>query len=482
MIITRLAPSPTGKFHIGTARTALFAWLFARKNNGKFLLRVEDTDIERSKKEYVGDILEGMKWLGLNWDGEIIYQSKRLDIYRKYVDKLLSDGIAYKKDGAIFFKIRNPKSDLPANSVWQAGIRNNNQNTKYKIQNNIISFIDLVRGEIRFDLNDDKDFVIVKSDGTPLFMISNCIDDAESGVTHVVRGEDHISNTPRQILLYSALGLEDKIPQFAHIPLIFNADHTKISKRQDPVSITDDFRDQGFLPEAMINYLALLGWHPTGEKEIFSIQELVNEFDLSRVQKSPAIFDMEKLLSINHHYLTELPNEQISVQLDHICHSRVESASQRISTSGIQRKNDNSWIPCQARNDNIDIDRFVEIVKERAKTLNDIERFVGEIIEIPDYNSEMLVFKKSDKNATKKALKIALDQLDSLDQSSWTQEKIKSTLESIVVENNFSNGDVFWSMRVALSGAEKSPPPENIAWAIEKGECIRRISDAIDKL
>ena len=276
-IITRFPPSPTGNFHVGSARTALFNFLFARKNNGKFILRIEDTDKARSKKEFEDDIFESLEWLGLKYD-EFYRQSDRGKIYRTYIEKILDDGSIYEDEDKI--------------------IRFKNPNKKVK-------FNDLVRGEIEFDTTELKDFIIAKSVDEPLYHLAVVIDDFESNITHVIRGEDHISNTPRQILIQETISAPR--PIYAHLPLILAPDRSKLSKRKHGESVSlDYYRNKGYSPEAMINYLALLGWNPGTEQEIFTLDELINVFDFSRVHKGGAIFDEKKLAWVNRKHFNKL--------------------------------------------------------------------------------------------------------------------------------------------------------------------------------
>ena len=269
-VAVRMAPSPTGNFHVGGARTALFNFLFAKQNNGKFILRIEDTDKERSKKEFENDIFESLKWLGLKYD-ECYRQSERGEVYRNYVEKMLSNDSVYEAEDKVI-RFRNP-----------------NKKTKFN---------DLVRGEIEFDTTELKDFVIAKSVDEPLYHLAVVIDDFESGITHVIRGEDHISNTPRQILIQEAIGAPR--PLYAHLPLILAQDRSKLSKRKHGESVSlDYYRHKGYSRDAIINYLALLGWNPGTEQEIFTLPELINVFDLERVHKGGAIFDEKKLAWVN---------------------------------------------------------------------------------------------------------------------------------------------------------------------------------------
>ena len=274
----RFAPSPTGFLHIGGVRTALFNYLFARREKGIFLLRIEDTDRERSKKEFEDEILDSLKWLGLDWDEAILRQGERLPIYREAAKRLLESGSAYESESAV----------------------------KFKIPKKIIKFQDLVHGAIEFDGTLLDDLVIQKSDGFPTYHFACVVDDHEMGITHVIRGDDHISNTPRQIFLYEALGW--KPPQFAHLPLVFAADKTPLSKRHGAVSLSA-YRKEGYLPEGILNYLALLGWAAGGNQEVFSRDELIQKFDLTKVNKTNACFDPEKFKWMNAEHIRRLSDQ-----------------------------------------------------------------------------------------------------------------------------------------------------------------------------
>ncbi|MCK4917689.1 MAG: glutamate--tRNA ligase [Candidatus Omnitrophica bacterium] len=280
MIRVRFAPSPTGYLHIGGARTCLFNWLYARNTGGKFILRIEDTDLERSKKEYLDEILESIKWLGMEWD-EIYYQSQRFDLYHKYAEKLIEEGKAYRKEGAVFFK--------------------------YDFET--IEIDDLIRGKIVFKELPKQEEVIIKSDNSPAYNFCCVIDDALMRVNRVLRGEDHISNTPKQILMYKGLGFE--VPQFAHLPLILSPQGGRLSKRFGATSIREH-RQMGYLSEAIINYLMLLGWSPGEDKEIISLNEAKNIFNIKDVNKTGAAFSMDKLNWINGSYIRSMNMEDLS--------------------------------------------------------------------------------------------------------------------------------------------------------------------------
>lgn len=283
-VAVRFPPSPTGNLHIGTARTLLFNFLFARKHGGKIVFRSEDTDRERSTKEFEENIIDGLKWLGIDYD-EFSRQSERVEIYKRYVQKMLDDGSAY---------VSNEPEGESKDVI------------RFKNPNKKIKFEDAVRGEIEFDTTELKDFIIAKSIEEPLYHLAVVVDDHEMGITHVIRGEDHISNTPRQILIQEAIGA--RRPVYAHIPLILGLDRSKLSKRHGATAVSD-YRAKGYLPEAMVNYLALLGWNPGTDQEIFTMQELIEQFSLEKIQKGGAIFDEKKLDWVNKEHIKRLPED-----------------------------------------------------------------------------------------------------------------------------------------------------------------------------
>ncbi|MBI4387601.1 MAG: glutamate--tRNA ligase [Candidatus Omnitrophica bacterium] len=292
MVKVRFAPSPTGSLHIGGVRTALFNYLFARQAGGKFLLRIEDTDRERSRPEFEKEILESLEWLGLEWDGEVVRQSERLKSYQSCVKVLLDQGVAYQSEGAIKFRIPKQK----------------------------IRFLDLVHGAIEFDSETFDDFVIQKTNGFPTYNFACVVDDHEYGMTHLIRGDDHLSNTPRQILFYQALGWE--APSFAHLPLVLGKSGEPLSKRDGEVNL-NFYRDSGFIPEGILNYLALLGWSPGGNHEFFKRSELIKQFSLARVNKTSATFDTEKMKWVNGEHLRALPEEEFIKQGEAYLSARV---------------------------------------------------------------------------------------------------------------------------------------------------------------
>jgi len=329
----RFAPSPTGPLHIGGARSALFNFLYARANGGQFIVRVEDTDLERSSRESEKNILEALRWLGITWDegiqakGEFgpYRQTERLHIYREYTDRLMEAGHAYhcycseeeleaERQGLIS-KGETPRylgkcRSLTSEQRAKLEAQGRKPVVRFRVPDNeLIKIDDMVRGEVIFDSNGIGDYVIVKSDGIPTYNFAVVIDDSTMEITHVLRGEEHLSNTPRQVLIYRALGLEE--PKFGHISLILGKDRSKMSKRHGSVSVVH-YREKGYLPEAIVNFIALLGWAPPGEEEFFSMDELIASFTLDRVAKSPAVFDTDKLNYVSSHYIKGAEPERIA--------------------------------------------------------------------------------------------------------------------------------------------------------------------------
>jgi len=305
----RFAPSPTGYLHVGGARTALFNWLLARKEGGKFILRIEDTDVARSTQESVDAILDGMRWLGLDWDEGPFYQSDNFPLYKEFVEKLLTAGKAYKcyctaeeleaKRELALQEGRKPKYDGTCRAL-KADQPDKPHVVRFKApQDGVTAFDDLIKGRIAFNNEELDDLIIQRSDGTPIYNFVVVIDDATMGITTVIRGDDHVNNTPRQILLYEALGYP--VPRFAHVPMILGADKTRLSKRHGATSVMA-YRDMGFLPEAMVNYLVRLGWS-YGDEEIFSRDELIEKFSIENVGRSAGVFNPDKLLWLNAHYI-----------------------------------------------------------------------------------------------------------------------------------------------------------------------------------
>lgn len=455
MVRVRIAPSPTGALHIGTARTALFNYLFARKNNGKFLLRFEDTDQSRSTKESEENILEGLKWLGLSWDEKPVYQMERLDLYKKKADELVKGGFAYEKDGAIYCDVKKiiDKFNIP-NKPVKVLVKDFENNKEVKSEKPgyliVLPENDLILGKISANV---EDFVLIRQNGIPTFHFAVVIDDEDMKITHVIRGQDHSSNTPKHYLLQKVLGYTT--PKYAHIPLTLNADGTKLSKRTGAVSVSD-FKEQGYLPEALINFIVFLGWNPKSEREIFSLKELENEFKIENMNKSSAVFNIERLNWFNQHYIREKNSKEL--------------------TKSIKEGFLNIKITDQ------ELEKLVEIEKQRLVKLSDFSENIKWFLEEPKYKRELLIFKKSDKEKTRKGLSLGLENLEKVNSKNWTIENLHKILNDIVEKSDLSFGDVFWPVRVALSGQEKSPSPEELLWVLGKEKSLKRIEKAISLL
>ncbi|MBX4209494.1 glutamate--tRNA ligase [Candidatus Parcubacteria bacterium] len=440
-VVTRFAPSPTGYLHAGNYRTAVFSYVYARQNSGKFILRIEDTDTIRSKKEYEDNILESLAWLGLPYD-EIYRQSQRGETYKTYLEKLLADGKAFVS------KEETGRAEV---------IRFRNPNKKVK-------FRDLIRGDIEFDTTELGDFVIAKSVTEPIFHFAVVLDDYLMGVTHVVRGEDHISNTPRQMLIQEALGAP--APIYAHLPLVLAHDRSKLSKRHGAQSMTH-YRDAGYLPEALLNYMALLGWNPGTEQEIFDLGGLVKAFDISKVQKGGAIFNEEKLRWINKEHLKRVSKTDF-----------VREAKARIGSS--DRARDLGW--------NVTDDavlRIMPILVERIDTYGDIDKLIfaqdlDYFFSEPVYDAVSLKWKgEPDLSSAKKHLEHVRAALSALPDKKWNEEAIKAAIWPYAEKEG--RGPVLWPFRFALSGKEKSPNPFSLSAIFGKETALKRIDEALKK-
>lgn len=440
----RIAPSPTGMLHIGTAQSALYNWLFARKNGGEFYLRIEDTDKERSTKEYEDSILNALDWLGLKSDGEIVRQSERVDKHRASLKKLLADGKAFychhtKEELEAERKEQEEKKEAPIHVCSHKNTEQGKQSggiIRLHVGNEIISFDDEIRGEIKFESSLLGDFSIAKSIDEPLYNLAVVVDDAEMEITHVIRGEDHISNTPKQILIYRALGLA--VPKFAHLPLILGSDKSKLSKRHGTTAAIGYKKD--YLPEAVINFLGTLSC--TFSKEIMTKEEMIEEFELSKVHKSGAVFDIKKLNWLNSQYIKKLSPEEFK------------------KVSGMPE------IP----------DVAIPLITERLERISDAQGF-DYFWKEPEYDKELLKWKKSDLNKSIETLSEVGKIISDFD-----FKKEKEGLRGVLDEFSAKAGDrglVYWPLRVALTGKEKSPDPVDIAFVLGKDEVLKRIERAV---
>ncbi len=435
MIRARFAPSPTGFLHVGSARTALFNWLFARHEGGQFLLRIEDTDAGRSKPEFLNEILDSLRWLGLNWDGEIEFQSKRLEIYRTIAEKLLSDGLAYLDGKAILFKVTPGE---------------------------VINVEDIIHGTIQVNTLEIKDQVLIKSDGTPTYNFACAVDDSEFKVTHVIRGDDHISNTPKQLLIYRALKLVP--PKFAHIPLILGTDRSRLSKRHGATNL-NDYRKIGYLPEAMVNFLSLLGWAPGGDREILSVEQIVKEFDLAKVGKTGAIFDVTKLSWMNSQYLKDASLETLMPLVQQVLQER----GWWNPSTGSGQGTDPVWIG-----------KVVDLYKSRVETIEDFcEQTQGFFTDqIPfDEQAVQLRLKQPD---TSKRLSVFADRLEKL--PTWDSASIEAACRVLADELKVKAADLIHPTRIAVTGRAVGPSLFHVLEVAGKDRTINRLRSAATSL
>ncbi len=444
-VVTRFPPSPTGFLHIGRARTALFNYLYARQNRGFFIFRIEDTDKARSKDEYEKDVIKSLHWLGLSHDNhEVWHQSERTNIYKKYLENLIREGKAY------ISKEENLREGERAEVI------------RFKNPNIKIKFTDLIRGNVEFDTTELGDFVIARDINDPVYHFTVVVDDFLSGVTHVIRGEDGVSNTPRQILIERALGVPQ--PIYAHVPLILAADRSKLSGRHGAISVRE-FREKGYLPEALVNYLALLGWNPGTEQEIFTLDELVTAFDLSKVQKGGAVFDEKKLRWINKEHIKRLSKEDFEKELKR----RIES---------LERVKDLGW----KISDEI-IEKIAPVIIDRIETYSDIDNMITAqdldfYFSEPQYDCLSLKWKEEpDLSSAENHLDFIKSELEKLPEKNWNEENIKAIVWPYA--ENQGRGAVLWPLRYALSGREKSPNPFTLATILGKKTTLKRIERAL---
>lgn len=441
-VVTRIAPSPTGQMHIGTVRTALFNYLFARKHGGTYFVRIEDTDRERNKEEWVDAIWEDFTWCGLEPDAKY-RTSERLDRHKELLKSLVESGKAYIS--------KEPAKDDPTRTVEVVRLRNPGTS---------VTFEDLIRGTVTFDTTELGDFVIARAIDDPLYHFAVVVDDGDAEVTHILRAEEHISNTPRQILIQEALGFPR--PEYGHLPLILAPDRSKLSKRKHGASV-DKYREQGIIPQALINYLALLGWNPGTEQELFTMDELIESFDLSGIHKAGAIFDMEKLRWFNREYLLQIPNETFAANARTILKEGIEGRAL-------------VW-------DEDISDKLTHIIRERISVWDDLKKLIQEgefdfFFASPTIDLQKLPEKKSQPMDTARHLGHINDTLSKLE--SWDQESIKSSLWEYASAEG--RGSVLWPFRYALTGKDRSPDPFTVSSILGKETTLQRVKDAQEKL
>jgi len=429
--ITRFAPSPTGTLHTGGARTALIDFIYAKQNNGKYILRIDDTDKVRSTKEYEAEIIADLHWLGIIEDDRY-YQSERLDRHQFYLKKLLDEDKIYLSKEEVTEEGQSPEV------------------IRFRNPNKVVTFQDAIRGEVSVDTTDLGDFIVAKDIDTPLYHFASIVDDFELGITEVIRAEEHLSNTPRQILMWEAIGAP--LPNFAHLPLILAPDRTKLSKRKHAdIAAIGEFRKKGYLPEAIVNYIAFLGWNPGTDEEMLSLNDLISQFDIKKVQKGGAIFNQEKMNWYNREYLRKLSPEEF-----------LNKAEPFLS----EVKKLPHYSDEQMR-------KIVPILLERIYVFGEIETMyeAGDIqyfFETPVYQKDLL--------KSQEFLAETIKLLEAIPENNFTAETVKQAIWDFATDKG--RGTILGPMRIALSGKEKSPDPFTIAEMIGKTETLNRLTHA----
>jgi len=462
-IRVRFAPSPTGALHIGGVRTALFNWLFARHHGGKFILRLEDTDQTRSTDESIQIILDGMKWIGLDWDEGPFRQTERMDIYREHVGRLLKEGKAYycyctpeeleARRKEAMAAGRPPKYDRKCMSL-KAPIEGRTPAVRFLSADQGQTIVrDLIRGAVTFENQQLDDLIIQRSDGFPTYNFAVVVDDVTMNISHVIRGDDHLNNTPRQIQLYQALGYEP--PQFAHLPMILGSDKTKLSKRHGATAVTE-YIDLGYLPEALVNYLSRLGWS-SGDQEIFSPRELIEKFSLDSVGKAPSVFNPEKLLWLNHHYIQQADADRLAGLTLNL-----------LKKDGLVKEGaepDREWMK-----------KLVKILTERSHTL--VEMKTGAI---PFIVEELAMDEKARaKHLTPDAAPLLAELAEKLKTvEPFTHAEIEKAFNDIVAAKGVKLGKLAQPVRVALTGGTVSPGIHDVLEVMGKDKTIKRIEAAV---
>ena len=459
----RFAPSPTGQLHLGGARTALSNYLFSKSQGGKFLVRIEDTDLERSKKEYSDQICQSLNWLGLKWDEELVYQSANTSVYKSCIDFLLKNDKAYmcfasKKE---LEDIRNESSSFHYPGIWRdRDLSDINSEIKKGSPFTVrlktpkegkTSFQDLIYGNISVENNEIDDFIIVRSDGSPVYNLTNVVDDSSMEITHVIRGEDHVSNTPKQILIYHALGF--KVPIFAHLPMILGEDHKRLSKRHGAVGV-NEYERMGYQPNALLNYLALLGWNPGTEEEIFDLSGLIKNFDLRRVQKKSATYDHKKFNWISLQHLMKEDSIKILNRLAIL---------------------DPEWGEFKSQDYLI---KVIDLMKPRSNSLIDLKNQSQFFFSSPKEFDSIQLQKIWKQDTAEKIIELK-NVLDSM--NSWSANGLESNFKSFTEQRGIGIGKVMQPMRFLICGSLEGPSLFDLMELMGKDESIKRINYAINK-
>lgn len=421
----RFAPSPTGFLHLGSARTALFNWLYARHTGGEMVLRIEDTDMARSEERFLAEILEDLKWMGLDWDGDIVYQSRRFELYRKKAAEILEAGKAYKEGEAVIFNVEKGRA---------------------------VEIDDMVHGRITFNTDGIKDQVMIKSDGSPAYNFCCVVDDAEMGITHIIRGDDHISNTPKQALFYEALGHD--LPSFAHIPLMMGTDGAKLSKRHGAVAV-EEYRNEGYLPEALVNYLVLLGWNPGDEREILSLEEAVKLFTIEKMSDVQARFDVQKLRWMNAEYIKAGPaGGLLPLVRRHLTNAGYDTAALPEGT----------------------LIKLIELYKVRIKTISEFPALTACFF-TDDYSFEEKGSRKYLEPAENRGnLKVFADRLENIDE--FTSARIEDVCRQVAEERELKAAQIIHPTRMAISGTTQGAGLFEMMEILGKDKVLSRMRKA----
>jgi glutamyl-tRNA synthetase len=465
----RFAPSPTGYLHVGGARTALFNWLFARREKGSFILRIEDTDLARSSEDMVTGILEGLRWLGLDWDEGPYYQTQRLPLYQDFARRLLCSDRAYRCFcSPEELKARRERAQREKRSTsYEGTCRPLSEETarrraeaaepfaiRFKVEAGTTVVRDQVRGEVEFLHENLEDFVLLRSDGFPTYHLSVVVDDIDMRITHVIRGEDHISNTPKQILLYQAVGAD--LPAFAHLPLILGPDKKRLSKRHGATSVTE-YRERGYLPEAMVNFLALLGWSPGDDREVFTLAELVREFSLERVGSGSPVFNLEKLDWFNTQHLGRLQEDDLFARLE-----------KELEQEGL-------WDPAYGKEKREWFARVVALLKPRAKMVSDLARlgrpfFSEEVSLDPEASRKYL-----SREGLAGWLQVLLESWEKISPADFTHSNLETTLRQASAALGLKASDLIHPVRVAVSGTSVGPSLFELLELVGKERVLARL-------
>ena len=494
-IRVRIAPSPTGYLHIGTARTALFNYLFAKNQVGKFILRIEDTDLERSDEKFTKEIIKSLHWLGIDYDeGPDVKgpygpyrQSERLETYKKYLQQLLNENKAYycfcteeelEKDRQEQMKRGDAPiycgrcADLTPEEVKKFQDKGKKSIIRFRMPDTKIIFDDMIKGSLEFETKLIGDIAIAKNLEAPLYNFAVVVDDETMEISHVIRGEDHISNTPKQIAMIEALGF--KRPKYAHIPLTLAPDRTKLSKRHGATAITD-YKEMGYLPEAMINFIAFMGWNPKTDQEFFTKEELVKNFSMANMNKAAAIFNIEKLNWLNGHYIRQMDLSDLTEK----CIPYLETANL------ISKMEDNEWKITETK-EPIAVKQIKEIIaleQERLIKLEDLPELVSFFFKKElTYDKQLLIWKKMSADDVAERLSAVLKLLTGVTEKNFKKNILEEKIKKLIEENKLGTGETLWPLRVALTGRKASPPPFDVAEILGKEKTLERIREAKSSL